>query len=101
MSEQMMVATTDIEKENLEAHVELCWQRYQRLQERISSVEDKVDTLTGDVKEMRHEYLREIKELREENLRGSRSVKTAIITSSATVIAGLIGLIAMIMNAPH
>ena len=101
MSEQMMVAATDIEKENLEAHVELCWQRYQRLQERISSVEDKVDSLSGDVKEMRYEYLREIKELREENLKGSRSVKTAIITSSATVIAGLIGLVAMIMNTPH
>ena len=101
MSESSMGIATDIEKENLEAHVELCWQRYQRLQERIASVEDKVDSLADDVKEMRHEYLQEIKALREENIKGSRSVKTAIITSSATVIAGLIGLVAMLMSTPH
>ena len=101
MSESPMAIATDIEKENLEAHVELCWQRYQRLQERISSVEDKVDTLVEDVKEMRQEYLQEIKALREENIKESQSLKTAILTSSATVIAGLLGLVAMLMSAPH
>lgn len=96
-----MAIATDIEKENLEAHVELCWQRYQRLQERIASVEDKVDSLAEDVKEMRQEYIQEIKALREENIKESQSLKTAILTSSATVIAGLIGLVAMLMSAPH
>ena len=101
MSESPMSIATDIEKENLEAHVELCWQRYQRLQERLASVEDKVDSLADDVKEMRQEYLVEIKALREENIKESQSLRTAIITSSATVIAGLLGLVAMIMSTPH
>jgi uncharacterized protein (DUF342 family) len=101
MSDSGIAATTDIEKDNLEAHVELCWQRYQRFHDRLSRVEEKVDNLSDDVKSMREEYLTEIKALREETLKESRSVKTAIITSSATVIAGLIGLIAIIMNAPH
>ena len=101
MSDTGIAATTDIEKDNLEAHVELCWQRYQRFHDRLSRVEEKVDNLSEDVKTMREEYLTEIKALREENLKESRSVKTAIITSSATVIAGLIGLIALLMQSPH
>jgi hypothetical protein len=36
---------TDIEKENLEAHVELCAQRYDALDKRLTSIEGKVTTL--------------------------------------------------------
>ena len=34
-----MARTTDIEKESLEAHVELCQQRYESLEGRLSSIE--------------------------------------------------------------
>ena len=64
-------------------------------------MEDKVDSLAEDVKEMRQEYLVEIKALREENIKESQSLRTAVITSSATVIAGLLGLVAMLMSTPH
>lgn len=36
---------TDIEKENLEAHVELCAQRYDALERRLTSIEGKVAQL--------------------------------------------------------
>lgn len=39
------MATTDIEKENLEAHVELCAERYKQLETRLSTVEGKIGTL--------------------------------------------------------
>jgi hypothetical protein len=39
------MATTDIEKENLEAHVELCAERYKQLETRLSTVENKIGTL--------------------------------------------------------
>ena len=35
----------DIEKENLEAHVELCAQRYSVLEKRIAALEEEVDKL--------------------------------------------------------
>ena len=38
-------ATTSIEKENLEAHVELCAQRYQSLERRLDVIEVKVGDL--------------------------------------------------------
>lgn len=38
-------ATTSIEKENLEAHVELCAQRYKSLENRLDVIEVKVGEL--------------------------------------------------------
>jgi hypothetical protein len=40
-----MSKTTDIEKENLEAHVELCAERYKQLENRLDAVEGKIGTL--------------------------------------------------------
>jgi chromosome segregation ATPase len=92
------VSTTDIEKENLEAHVELCWERYRRLEEKVREIETKVDRVGDEIKDMRVEYLAEIKAMRSENQRENRSLKTAIISSSATVIVGLLGLLTMIVT---
>lgn len=39
------MATTDIEKESLEAHVELCAIRYEQLGTRLTAVEGKISTL--------------------------------------------------------
>lgn len=47
----MPAQTTDIEKENLEAHVELCAQRYDALEKRLTSIESKVATLQKTVEE--------------------------------------------------
>lgn len=44
-----MPAPTDIEKENLEAHVELCAQRYDALEKRLTSVESMLATLKSTV----------------------------------------------------
>lgn len=41
----MLPATTSIEKENLEAHVELCAQRYLSLDNRLTTIDDKVSDL--------------------------------------------------------
>lgn len=49
--------TTDIEKKSLEAHVELCAERYRMLELKIETVEsgiDSVKTMVGSVHEMVH-----------------------------------------------
>lgn len=40
-----MSKTTDIEKESLEAHVELCAIRYEQISSRLTNVEGKIGTL--------------------------------------------------------
>jgi hypothetical protein len=42
---------TQIEKENLEAHVELCAQRYDALEKRLSGVEGKLSTLQTTIED--------------------------------------------------
>jgi len=44
-----MVDTTDIEKKSLEAHVELCAERYKYLETKLESVEDKLTTVVNSV----------------------------------------------------
>lgn len=48
------MSTVDIEKESLEAHVELCAERYSRMEEKFSNVEKRLTTLESvlvDIKE--------------------------------------------------
>jgi hypothetical protein len=44
-----MVDTTDIEKKSLEAHVELCAERYKMLELKLESVDNKIAELHSDV----------------------------------------------------
>jgi hypothetical protein len=43
--ENIVSRTTEIEKENLEAHVELCAQRYESIELRLDNIESKVGSL--------------------------------------------------------
>jgi prefoldin subunit 5 len=48
------MASSDIEKKSLEAHVELCAERYKNLDERLCSLDDrmgKLETLIVEVKQ--------------------------------------------------
>jgi prefoldin subunit 5 len=45
--------STDIEKENLEAHVELCAERYKNLEQKLETLDnrmDKIETLIAEIK---------------------------------------------------
>jgi hypothetical protein len=70
----------EIEKENLEAHVELCAQRYENLDRRLSSIEGKF----GDLKKLIEE--------------GQSSMLKVIIGTAGTVITGVLGLLVVILQ---
>ena len=40
---------TKLEKENLEAHVDLCEQRYKNLETRLEKIEEKVENIHEDI----------------------------------------------------
>jgi tetrahydromethanopterin S-methyltransferase subunit G len=73
------VSTTDIEKENLEAHVELCAERYKQLETRLGSIEGKVEKLAGMV-ETSH-----------------NSMTKVLIGTAGTVVAGIISTLIVIL----
>lgn len=47
-----MVDTTDIEKKSLEAHVELCAERYRALELQLDSMIECIDEIKSDVKQV-------------------------------------------------
>ena len=70
-----MSKATDLERENLEAHVDLCQQRYENLESRLTKIEEKVDSIHKDVVE------------------GQKSMTKVLIGAAGTIVAGLLSTI--------
>lgn len=66
--------TTDLEKTSLEAHVDLCAMRYAQLDQRLTTLETKVDAVQKDI------------------LEGQKSLKSTIIGGAITILGGLLSL---------
>ena len=73
------IRTTQLERENLEAHVDLCAERYSHLELRLTNIETKVEAIAEDIRD------------------GNSSMAKVIITSAGTVVAGLLGLIVTLL----
>ena len=70
----------DIEKTNLEAHVDLCAQRYENLDNRLTSMEGQ---------------FRDLKKLIED---GHSSMIKVLIGTAGTVITGILGLVVVVLQ---
>ena len=73
------MSTTALERENLEAHVDLCAQRYEVLEGRLNKVEEKVDDI--------HSLITQ----------GQQSMTKVIIGAAGTIVAGLLSTIVVIL----
>ena len=75
-----MAAPTDIEKENLEAHVELCAQRYDALEKRLTSIDGKVAALQETIE------------------KSSLNTIKVLIGTAGTIIVACISLLGVILS---
>ena len=82
-----MVDTTDIEKKSLEAHVELCAERYNALETRIDSMIVCIDEIKSDIREM-HVMIQTMTEKR----------NTQLINWGVGIIATLSGVVAWLVT---
>ena len=48
-----MVEATEIEKKSLEAHVELCAERYNALEDKLTSLDQKINSACAMIKEVK------------------------------------------------
>ena len=71
--------TTQLEKESLEAHVDLCALRYKSLDDRLTKIETKVDEIHDDITE------------------GQKSMVKVLIGTAGTIIAGLLSTVIVII----
>ena len=73
------IATTSLEKESLEAHVDLCAVRYDNLNNRLSTVETTLRSIHEDIKS------------------GQNSMTKVLVGTAGTVIAGLLSTVVVIL----
>ena len=71
--------TTQLEKESLEAHVDLCALRYKNLDDRLTSVEEKIDVVHKDITD------------------GNKSMTKVLIGAAGTIVAGLLSTIVVLL----
>lgn len=71
--------TTSLEKESLEAHVDLCALRYQNLDNRLTTVENTLRDIHQDIKA------------------GQTSMTKVLIGTAGTIIAGLLSTIIVVL----
>jgi len=74
-----MAQATELEKENLEAHVDLCAQRYNVLEGRLSKIEEKVEKIHEDITS------------------GNKAMMKVMIGAAGTVVAGLLSTIVVLL----
>ena len=72
--------STDLEKESLEAHVDLCAIRYAQLDQRLTKVEDKLDSIAIDMKN------------------GNDSLIKVIVGAAGSIVAGLLSTIIVMIT---
>jgi|TARA_B100001094_G_C17601546_1_gene516817 phage shock protein A len=82
----MAMNQSRLERENLEAHVDLCAERYRVLEEKLNRLETKVDGLTTAMSKVA-----------EKQTSASMSSNKLIIGAAATVIAGLLSTIVLLL----
>ena len=74
------MSTTNIEKTNLEAHVELCAQRYDQIEIRLDTIETKVSKLQETIE------------------KSHNSMVKVLIGTAGTVLTGVFSVIIVVMN---
>jgi len=74
-----MAKATSLEKENLEAHVDLCAQRYEVLEGRPTKIEQKVEHIHEDIQH------------------GNKAMIKVLVGAAGTIVAGLLSTIVVIL----
>lgn len=80
--------STNIEKTNLEAHVELCAERYEKLENKLNAVEKKVEQLETHIIDIKQTLAGA----------GDRQSKQLIAIGTAVISVLITGLITILVN---
>ena len=76
---EKFMSTTELEKQNLEAHVDLCAERYKGLHDRLSAIEVRLAKMNEDMST------------------SHKSSQKTIIATAGTVVAGLLSTVVVIL----
>lgn len=94
--------SSDLEKTNLEAHVELCMMRNDRLREKLEVLELKIKNLEIDLDKLEEKADGSLKEILDLILSSNKEKFKALLAPAATVFAAIVTMIGyLIVNYKH
>ena len=82
----MAIQQSRLERENLEAHVDLCGERYRVLEEKLDNLDKRFDR-----------FEKAMVELADKQVKGKTDGNKLIIGAAGTVIAGLLSTIVLLL----
>lgn len=84
---------SNLERENLEAHVDLCQLRYEQMEKKLTSIDERFETL-----EQRFDSVEnKLNSMEVEHKRGNTQIIVGLIAATGTIIAALISTLAVIL----
>ena len=84
------IGTTQLEKQNLEAHVDLCAERYRVLEEKVNTIDTRLNNIEKSVTSMREEGIREFGRLREDMIKAQNTTNKIMMGTGGTIVAGIL-----------
>ena len=85
------------ERSSLETHVDLCELRYRQLDDRMNRVEDRIDKISSDVKELKQTNDKQFGEIKSMLTQAKDDKFKVMVTVAGTVICSLLGLLGYIV----
>jgi prefoldin subunit 5 len=80
------MSTTDIEKKSLEAHVELCAERYSTLEFKLENLDKRMDSLEGHIIDIKDS----IERVGGEGNKTLITIGTAVFVALLTAVLGIV-----------
>ncbi len=84
------MSSTDIEKESLEAHVELCAERYKNLDDKLNSLENRMERLESLTVDIKDRLTEKLSAAGAENQKQLITIGLSILGILATALTGLL-----------
>ena len=91
------IATTQIERENLEAHVDLCAERYRVLEEKVNNIDTRLTSIEKSVVQMREDSIREFGRLREDMIKAQNTTNKIMMGTGGTIVAGILTVVVTLL----
>jgi len=91
--------SSELEKTNLEVHVEMNRQRYEIISEKVDIIDGRIDAVIVNLEEFRKEHAENMQTIREENALNTKGTHNLFVGAAATIVGGLLSTIVVLLIA--
>jgi hypothetical protein len=95
----MAILTSELEKTNLEVHVDMSRQRYAIISEKVETIDERLDAVIRELSEFRKEHALNMSRIREDNILNTQSTNKLFIGAATTIIGGLLSTVVILLIA--